>query len=128
MKRVTGLGGFFFMAGDTKALLHWYEKHLGLEPEGSSFVFKWRGVNKPEETGRIVLALFPTDTKYFQPSEKAYMINLRVKNLVELLDVLRKEGVKVDDRIEEYEYGKFGWIMDPEGNRIELWEPSDKKL
>lgn len=70
----------------------------------------------------------PTDTKYFQLSEKAYMVNLRVENLALLQDVLRKEGVKVDDWIEEYEYGKFGWIMDPEGNRIESWKPSDKKL
>jgi predicted enzyme related to lactoylglutathione lyase len=113
---------FLLHSGRHERASSWYQKHLGLEPEGNSLVFKWRGVNKPEETGHIVLALFPNDTKYFQPSEKAYMINLRVENLAQLLDVLRKEGVKVDDRIEEYEYGKFGWIMDPEGNRIELWD------
>ena len=68
---------------------------------------------------------FPQDTKYFDPSAKPFMVNFRVANLAALLEQLRKEGVQVDDKVEEYEYGKFGWIMDPEGNRVELWEPPE---
>ena len=123
MKRVTGLGGIFFKAKDPKALYEWYRKHLGVEsaPDGSGAM--WRDADHPEIPGCNVFAIFPAETTYFAASQSSFMVNFRVENLDELLQALREEGVEVDSKVEEHEYGKFGWIMDPEGNRIELWEP-----
>lgn len=122
MKRVTGIGGIFFKAKDPEKLRAWYQKHLGLElGADGSVVF-----DCPEEqrkAAQTVWFLFPDDTKYFDPSSAPFMINYRVENLAGLLEQLRSEGVEVDERVEVYEYGRFGWVMDPEGNRIELWEP-----
>jgi predicted enzyme related to lactoylglutathione lyase len=126
MKRVTGIGGIFFKARDPKGLKDWYRDHLGIESGDSGATFKWRDREYPERVGCTVWAPFPGDTRYFDPSESPFMINYRVENLDRLLRQLRNEGVEVDDRIEEYEYGRFGWIMDPEGNRIELWEPPEE--
>ncbi|ASS75355.1 glyoxalase [Tumebacillus algifaecis] len=117
MKRVTGIGGIFFKAEHPEALLAWYEKHLGIQlatnMPGSVF----------ESAGQTVWSVFPKDTKYFSPSTAPFMVNYRVENLLELVKVLREEGVEVLDTIEDPEYGKFAWVLDPEGNRIELWEP-----
>jgi predicted enzyme related to lactoylglutathione lyase len=124
MKRVTGIGGIFFKSKNPEKIKEWYRKHLGIEPEAEGNVsFKWRDNDDPKRTGSTVWASFPHDTDYFNPSSAPFMINYRVENLDYLLEQLRKEGVKVEDRIEEYEYGRFGWLMDPEGNRIELWQP-----
>ena len=124
MKRVTGIGGIFFKAQDAASLRAWYARHLGFKIEDyGGAQFKWRDEDDPEKTGSTVWSIFPDDTPYFDPSQKAFMINYRVENLDALLEQLRSEGVKVEDRIEEYEYGRFAWVMDPEGNRIELWEP-----
>ena len=127
MRRVTGIGGIFFKSSDTKALQEWYAKHLGItsSPETGT-IFEWRAAEDPEVRGQTVWSLFKQDTKYFEPSTKDFMFNYRVENLVWLLDELRKEGVTVVGKIEEYDYGKFGWILDPEGNKIELWEPPKK--
>ncbi len=122
MKRVTGIGGVFFKATNPKALAEWYEKHLGIEFGGkvyADFQFQER------EKGWTAFSLFDSDTKYFEPSEKQFMINLRVENLSELLKILRAEGVHVFDETEDGDYGKFGWILDLEDNKIELWEPLD---
>jgi uncharacterized glyoxalase superfamily protein PhnB len=89
-------------------------------PDGSGAM--WRDADHPEVPGSNVWAIFPQDTKYFDPSQSSFMINFRVENLDELLKALREEGVQVDPKVEEYDYGKFGWIMDPEGNRVELWQ------
>ena len=123
MKRVTGLGGIFFKAKDPKALYEWYRKHLGIEsaPDGSGAM--WRDADHPEIPGCNIFCVFPAETTYFAPSQSSFMVNFRVENLGELLRALREECVEVDPKVEEYDYGKFGWIMDPEGNRIELWEP-----
>ncbi len=119
MKRVIGLGGIFFKAKDPKALYEWYRKHLGIEgAEGTGAIFrdKLPAVN--------VWSVFPQDTTYFAPSQSSFMINFRVDNLDDLLKALHEEGVQVDDKVERSsDYGNFGWIMDPEGNRVELWEP-----
>lgn len=124
MKRVTGLGGLFIKCKDPQAMYSWYEQHLGIErDESQSVSFAWRDVAEPEKTGMTVWALFPEETKYFDPSRSPFMMNFRVENLEQLLQALRAEGVQVDDKVESHEFGKFGWIMDPEGNRIELWEP-----
>ena len=127
MRRVTGLGGVFFKANDPNKLYEWYEKHLGLKREQGSVNFKWRGAEDAKEEGMTVWALFPKDTKYFDPSRASLMINYRVDDLDALLEALRKEGVTIDEKREDYDYGRFAWIMDPEGNRIELWEPPKKK-
>lgn len=136
MERVTGIGGVFLKAKDAKALAAWYQNHLGIEFGDNSYMtFKWvpqpdvAGANKDQDApGQTVFSFFKEDTEYFKPAEKPYMINFRVRNLDELLEDLQKEGVEIVGEKEEYEYGKFGWIMDPEGNKIELWEPVDGKF
>ncbi len=129
LERVTGIGGVFFKAKDPNALKEWYKKHLGLDWAGqSSFGFKWRERNHPDSIGRTELGIFKETTKYFDPSTKEFMLNFRVKNFDELLKKLKSEGVHVEEKVESYEYGKFGWIVDPEGNKIELWEPVDSVL
>jgi predicted enzyme related to lactoylglutathione lyase len=124
MKRVTGIGGVFFKASDPQALREWYRRHLGLEIEAyGGTAFRWA---VPEEGGRegmTVWSVFPEDTAYFDPSDAPFMINYRVADLDALLAALREEGCEVDDRVEEVPEGRFGWVMDPEGNRLELWEP-----
>jgi predicted enzyme related to lactoylglutathione lyase len=128
VKRVTGLGGLFIKCKDPNAMYGWYEKHLGMTRDHSQTVpFNWREAEEPDKTGMTVWALFPENTKYFDPSRSSFMMNFRVENLEQLLDALRADGVQVDDKVETYDYGKFGWIMDPEGNRIELWEPPAEK-
>jgi catechol 2,3-dioxygenase-like lactoylglutathione lyase family enzyme len=123
MKRVTGVGGIFFKAKDPKALYEWYRVHLGIEsnPDGSGAM--WRDADHPEIPGLYVWSIFPHDTKYFGQGQQAFMVNFRVDNLDELLKALREEGVEIDPKVEAYDYGKFAWIVDPEGNRVELWEP-----
>jgi predicted enzyme related to lactoylglutathione lyase/uncharacterized protein YndB with AHSA1/START domain len=123
---VTGIGGVFFKCHNPKKLLAWYTAHLGLSSVGGEAgVFQWRETAFPENIAHTVWGLFTEDTSYFGPSEKPFMLNFRVRDLEGLLARLRGEGVTVIDGIETYEYGKFGWIMDPEGNKIELWEPND---
>jgi predicted enzyme related to lactoylglutathione lyase len=124
MKRVTGIGGIFFKASNPDSLRAWYRQHLGIEVEAwGGFAFKWRTDQNPDGSGTTVWNIFNTDTKYFNPSQSTFMINYRVDNLDELLRILRAEGCTVDSKVEESEFGKFGWVMDPEGNRIELWQP-----
>lgn len=125
-RRVTGIGGVFFKARDPAALKAWYHDHLGIVPtDWAGTVFLWREMDDPARTGSTVWSPFPHDTAYFNPSAAPFMINYRVADLDRLLEALRREGVQVDDRIEQHEYGRFAWIMDPEGNRIELWEPPE---
>ena len=124
MKRVTGIGGIFFRSDNPDKLCQWYRQHLGIESnENGSATFHWRKVDDLKSERSTVWSPFSSDTDYFEPSKKAFMINFQVENLDELLAELKREGVDVDPRVETYDYGKFGWIMDPEGNRIELWEP-----
>lgn len=124
MQRVTGIGGFFFKADDPHQLMRWYHAHLGIEADTEGgYSFRWRERDDPDREGFTVWSAFPMGTTYFAPSTKPYMFNFRVADLDALLEQLRTEGVQVDDRIEEYDYGRFAWIMDPEGNRVELWEP-----
>lgn len=127
MKRVTGLGGVFFKSEDPKKLKEWYGTHLGLPVNDYGCSFEWIDVNNRDAKvpSQTAWNPFGKDTKYFQPSEKQFMFNYRVENLVELLKVLKEEGVQIVGEIQEYPYGKFGWILDPEGNKIELWEPKD---
>ena len=124
-KRVTGIGGVFFKAKDPKALLAWYEKHLGvpIAEDHPSGMFSWSDPDYPGQIGHTVFAPFDANTTYFQPSQSSFMINFRVENLKELLAVLKTEGIEPEGEPMYEEYGGFAWIMDPEGNKIELWEP-----
>ncbi|HLH09330.1 MAG TPA: VOC family protein [Terriglobales bacterium] len=125
MKRVTGLGGVFLKCTDPQKMYDWYERHLGIErlEHGESAVFQWRDPQQPEEVGMTVWALFPRDSTYFKNSSSPVMLNYRVADLDALLEALAREGVSIDPHRENYDYGRFAWITDPEGNRIELWEP-----
>jgi predicted enzyme related to lactoylglutathione lyase len=125
MARVTGLGGVFFKAEDPGKQYAWYEKHLGIqrEPDGSGVIFHWRHADAPEQPGMTVWSIFPQHTAYFGPGKSSSMVNYRVDDLDALLARLAEEGVEIDPKREDLEYGKFAWIVDPEGNRIELWEP-----
>lgn len=126
MERVTGIGGVFFKARDPKALAAWYQKHLGIDFSNGAYTsFKWINPHHPTEPGSTTFSFFKETTTYLDPSKKDYMINFRVKNLKELINSLKEEGVIIVGDIQEFEYGKFGWIMDPEENKIELWEPVD---
>ena len=121
--RITGLGGIFFKAKDPKAMVEWYGRHLGMDIENSMVLFSWRGGKEGKVEGHTVWSIFPGDTKYFGEDGTSFMINYRVKDLDGLLASLRRKGVAVDRKVEDTPYGRFGWITDPEGNRIELWEP-----
>jgi predicted enzyme related to lactoylglutathione lyase len=124
MKRVTGIGGVFFKSKDPKALAEWYRTHLGMNPEAwGGVIFNWASPENPSGTGTTVWSPFEESSTYFAPSSARFMINYRVADLHALLAQLRSEGCNVDDKVDESEFGKFGWVMDPEGNRIELWEP-----
>ena len=122
--RVTGIGGMFFKAGEPAKLMAWYKKHLGIAPDPyGGWSFQWRDKRRPQRIGTTVFSPFASDTKYFEPSEQPYMFNFRVADLKSLLNQLRREGVHVVGDVQEFPYGKFAWIIDPEGRKIELWEP-----
>jgi len=123
-KRVTGIGGVFFKTKDPNAVKEWYSKHLGLNTDQWGCTFWWLDENGNKCSTQW--SPFKEDTNHFKPSEKDFMMNYRVENLEELLETLKAEGVEVMDEIQKVEEGKFGWIMDLEGNKIELWEPNDK--
>ncbi|WP_282049026.1 VOC family protein [Maribacter aquivivus] len=123
-KRVTGLGGFFFKTKDPDQSKNWYNKHLGLNTDQYGCTFWWK--DKEGNDCSTQWSPMNADTDYFKPSQSSFMMNFRVENLVELLEVLKQEGVTVVGEMQEFEYGKFGWILDPDGNKLELWEPIDK--
>jgi predicted enzyme related to lactoylglutathione lyase len=125
--RVTGIGGVFFKAHDAPALARWYREHLGISFEGDGknayHAFEWLEKEDPSKEGSTAWSIFPETTKYFGESKSSLMINYRVANLDYVLAQLRKEGVQVDDKVQDEPYGKFAHATDPEGNRFELWEP-----
>ncbi|SEA13659.1 VOC family protein [Bizionia paragorgiae] len=123
-KRVTGIGGIFFKTEDPKASKDWYKKHLGFDTDDYGSTFWWK--DKAGNDCSTQWSPFKKDSEYFEPSKKDFMFNYRVENLKELLDTLKNEGVTIIGEMQEFEYGKFGWILDNDGNKIELWEPVDK--
>lgn len=125
MKRVTGLGGIFFKSADTDKLKEWYSAHLGIESDHWGSHFKWRDFENPEQKSYTVWSPFKKETKYFAPSDQEFMVNYRVADLEALLVALKEEGVEQVGEMEVMEYGKFAWILDPDGKKIELWEPDD---
>jgi predicted enzyme related to lactoylglutathione lyase len=126
MKKVTGLGGIFFKSDDPKKMNEWYAKNLGLPVSDYGATFDWREDEDPSKKGSTTWSAFPKDTKYFQPSVKEFMINYRVDDLEALVAQLKQDGVTIVDEIADSDYGKFVHLLDPEGNKIELWEPKDE--
>jgi len=126
IKRVTGIGGIFFKCKDQKKIREWYQKYLGLNTNQYGAVFERRQGADTTKKGFTTWSPFSEKTKYFAPSEKDFMINYRVENLAAMVDNLKKEGVALADTIEAFDYGKFVHLMDPEGNKVELWEPNDR--
>ncbi|HYC29321.1 MAG TPA: VOC family protein [Chitinophagaceae bacterium] len=124
MKRVTGIGGIFFKCQDPEKTREWYGRHLGIQSEKWGAVFEWRDAEDANKKGSTAWNPFKAETKYFEPSGSSFMINYRVENLEWLVEELKKEGVTIVDEIQSYDYGKFVHIMDPDGNKIELWEPA----
>lgn len=122
MKRVTGIGGIFFKARDAAALRAWYAKHLGIDvQEWGGAAFRWSDADGKPVGGTTAWSI--GDGGYFAPSQSPFMVNYRVEDLTALLQALREEGCEVLDKTDESEYGKFGWVIDPEGNKVELWQP-----
>ena len=124
MKRVTGIGGVFFHAKDLKSLAAWYKAHLGVDVQswgGASF--DWVDDDGNPVKGTTAWMIAPQDSRQFAPSKAPFMVNYRVADLSALLKALRDEGCEVLEKTDESEFGKFGWVMDPEGNKVELWEP-----
>ncbi len=122
--RVTGIGGIFFKARDAAALRAWYQRHLGIDVQGwGGTTFQWHTSQRPEPQGATVWSIFDAESTYFAPSSAPFMINYRVDDLDAVLAALRSEGCDVADKVEDSAYGRFGWVMDPEGHRVELWQP-----
>ena len=119
MEQVTGIGGIFFKAQNPEKLSAWYREHLGIPVVDGHADFLRRDKDDPKSTGRTVWSIFPANTDYFK---SPVMINYRVANLDRMLEQLRRGGVEIH-KVEDYDYGRFAWITDPEGNRVELWEP-----
>ena len=126
MEKVTGIGGVFFKAKDPKGLTAWYRDRLGLPvTEHGIVVFRWREEGEAGRAAATAWSVMSQDTKHFEPSAKPFMFNYRVRDLDAMLAQLRQAGAEVDPKIDESEFGRFGWVMDPEGNRIELWQPPE---
>lgn len=125
-KKVTGIGGIFFKCADPEKMKDWYNKNLGVPAGPYGATFEFRLSDAPEKKGTLTWNPFKQETKYFEPSKKDFMINYRVENIEELVAELKKAGVIICDEIASYEYGKFVHILDPENNKIELWEPVDE--
>ena len=119
MEQVLGVGGVFFKAKDPKGLAEWYARHLGVPFDAGQTY----GLFKAAQGEQTVWSIFPEDTAYFGTTGSPYMFNFRVRDLKAMLQQLRDAGAAVEDKVDEYDYGGFGWVTDPEGNRIELWEP-----
>jgi len=124
MKRVTGIGGVFFHAKDPAALGAWYKRHLGIDVQAwGGAAFTWADENGNAIKGTTAWLIAPAGGDQFAPSTAPFMINYRVDDLAALLAALRAEGCNVLEKTDDSEYGKFGWVIDPEGNKVELWQP-----
>ena len=124
MKRVTGIGGIFFYAKDPVALRDWYKQHLGIDVQDwGGTVFTWADAAGAPMKGTTVWFIAAAESDHFAPSKASFMVNYRVEDLSSLLQALREEGCNVLDKTDDSEYGKFGWVIDPEGNKVELWQP-----
>jgi predicted enzyme related to lactoylglutathione lyase len=124
MKRVTGIGGIFFKAKDAPALREWYQRHLGIDVQSwGGTAFAWTDADGQPSGGMTIWSVGSQEGDQFAPSTASFMINYRVDDLYALVDALKAEGCNVLDKIDDSEYGKFAWVIDPEGNKVELWQP-----
>jgi predicted enzyme related to lactoylglutathione lyase len=124
MKRVTGIGGIFIKARDAAALQAWYKRHLGIDVQDwGGTAFTWTDADGKPYAGTTTWSVFAATNDYFAPSTAPFMVNYRVEDVHALAKLLREEGCNVLEKIEDTEYGKFAWVIDPEGNKVELWEP-----
>lgn len=124
MQRVTGIGGIFFHARDPVALRAWYQRHLGIDVQvWGGAAFAWTDAAGHPTPGTTVWSIGAADSGHFAPSTSSFMVNYRVDDLASLLQALREEGCEVLEKTDDSEFGKFGWVMDPEGNKVELWQP-----
>ncbi len=121
--RILGIGGIFFKSGNQQEMKDWYAKHLGLADSGHGVMLPWREKDNPESEQMTIWSIFSGSTKYFEPSQASFMVNYIVDDLDALLGRLANEGVKIDPKRQDESYGKFAWIYDPDGNKIELWQP-----
>jgi catechol 2,3-dioxygenase-like lactoylglutathione lyase family enzyme len=121
--RILGIGGIFFKSANQQQMKDWYGKHLGLADSGQGVMLPWREKDHPEREQLTVWSIFPGNTTYFEPSHASFMVNYIVDDLDALLERLAKEGVRVDPKRQNESYGRFAWIYDPDGNKIELWQP-----
>lgn len=126
MKRVTGIGGIFFKARNPETLRAWYKRHLGIDVQDwGGTAFTWADDAGDPLAGSTIWSVFPAQSDQFAPSAAPFMINYRVDDLHALVIALREEGCQVLEKIEDSEYGKFAWVIDPEGNKVELWQPPE---
>lgn len=126
MKRVTGIGGIFFKAKDAPALQAWYQRHLGIDvQEWGGTAFTWTDADGQPTGGMTIWSVAPEESEQFAPSNASFMINYRVDDLAALLDTLRAEGCHILGQSDDVTYGKFAWLIDPEGNKVELWQPPE---
>ncbi len=126
MKRVTGIGGIFFQARDPVALQAWYKKHLGIDvQQWGGAAFPWTDDSGNPTYGTTAWSIGAAGSDHFSPGTSTFMVNYRVDDLNAMLRALRDEGCKVLEKTDDSEYGKFGWVMDPEGNKVELWQPPE---
>lgn len=121
--RILGIGGIFFKSADPQRMQEWYGTHLGLTDSGHGVMLPWREQDHPEREQMTIWSVFPASTRYFEPSPASFMVNYIVDDLDALLDRLKNEGVRVDPKRQDESYGRFAWIYDPDGNKIELWQP-----
>ena len=126
--RVTGIGGIFFKCKDPKAMRAWYGRHFGMPMNAYGAMMEFRGSDPPHAKGYLQWSPFGERTTYFAPSTKEFMINYRVNDIDGLVAALRRDSVTVLDTIERFDYGSFVHVLDPEGNKIELWEPLDSSF
>jgi predicted enzyme related to lactoylglutathione lyase len=124
MKRVTGIGGIFFKAKDPVALRAWYKQHLGIDVQSwGGAAFDWTDAEGNPTAGTTAWSINSAEGDSFAPSQSSFMVNYRVADLAALLQALRDEGCNVLDKMDDSDFGKFGWVIDPEGNKVELWQP-----
>lgn len=125
--KILGIGGIFFKSADPAQAREWYGKHLGLMDKGQGVMLPWREKDDPQNERMTVWSVFPATTKYFDPGKASFMVNYIVDDLDALLERLEKEGVKIDPKRQDESYGRFAWIYDADGNKIELWQALAKK-
>jgi len=121
--RILGIGGIFFKSANQQQMKEWYAKHLGFADSGHGVMLPWREKDNPESEQMTIWSIFPGNTKYFEPGPASFMVNYIVDDLEALLDRLAKEGVRIHPKRQDESYGRFAWIYDSDGNKIELWQP-----